>query len=97
MVNWLHNMTTLTPVQQKFVDDFAADPDVQKMVAEIEAKPATTQHRYGDYGAKLSGLSQGNKTIAQLLALAFVKAGGNYIGVNNGLNTLVLGKPPIGF
>jgi len=90
-------MTTLTPVQQKFVDDFAADPDIQAMVAEIEARPATTQHHYGDYGARLSKLSKGRAIVAQLLALAFVKAGGNYIGVNNGLNTLVLGEPPIGF
>lgn len=90
-------MTTLTPVQQKFVDDFAADPDIQAMVAEIEAKPETTQHHYGDYGASLSKLSQGRTVVAQLLALAFVKAGGNRLGVINGLNTLVLGIPPVSF
>lgn len=77
--------TPLNPVQQKFVDDFAADPDIQKMVKDIEAKPATTQHHYGDYGAALSQMAQGRRIVAQLLALAFIKAGANRTGVVNGL------------
>ena len=77
--------TPLNAVQQKFVDDFAADPDIKQMVQDIEAKPATTQNHYGDYGAALSRLSQGRTIVAQLLALAFVKAGGNATGIANGL------------
>lgn len=52
-------MTQLNATQQKFVDDFAADPDIQQIVKDIEAKPATTRNHYGDYGAALSKLSGG--------------------------------------
>ena len=82
-------MTNLTPIQEKFVNDFAADPDIQKMVKDIEAKPATTRNHYGDYGAALSQLSQGRKAVAQLLALAFVKAGGNAQGIADALRVMV--------
>ena len=81
--------TPLNAVQQKFVDDFAADPDIQKMVQDIEAKPATTRNHYGDYGAALSMLSQGRKVVVQLLALAFVKAGANQTGVMDALRVMV--------
>jgi hypothetical protein len=79
-------MITLNPIQQRFVDDFAADPDIQQIVKDIEAKPATTKNHYGDYGAALSKLSGGRKIVAQLLAMAFIKAGANATGVTNGLN-----------
>ncbi len=78
-------MTNLNPIQQKFVDDFAADPDIQQIVKDIEAKPATTRNHYGDYGAALSKLSGGRKVVQQLLALAFIKAGANAQGVNDAL------------
>ena len=80
---------TLNATQQKFVDDFAADPDIKGMVASIEAKPATTRNHYGDYGAALSKLSGGRKVVAQLLGLAFIKAGANSQGVNDALNVLL--------
>ena len=82
-------MTNLTPIQEKFVNDFAADPDIQKMVKDIEAKLATTRNHYGDYGAALSQLSQGRKAVAQLLGLAFIKAGANRQGVLDALNVLI--------
>jgi hypothetical protein len=81
--------TPLNSVQQKFVDDFAADPDIQQMVKDIEAKPATTRNHYGDYGAALSKLSGGRKIVAQLLGLAFIKAGANQQGVSDALTHLL--------
>jgi hypothetical protein len=81
--------TTLNPVQQKFVDDFAVDPDVVALVAGIEARPATTRNHYGDYGAALSTMSGGRKIVAQLLGLAFVKAGANAQGVSDALTHLL--------
>jgi hypothetical protein len=82
-------MTQLNEKQQQFVNEFAADPDIVKLVADIEAKPATTRNHYGDYGAALSKLSGGRKVVAQLLGLAFVKAGANSQGVNDALNVLL--------
>jgi len=82
-------MTNLNPTQQKFVDDFAADPEIQQLVKDIEAKPATTRNHYGDYGAALSTLSGGRKIVAQLLGLAFVKAGANVQGVSDALTLLL--------
>jgi hypothetical protein len=81
--------TPLNSVQQKFVDDFAADPDIQQMVKDIEAKPATTRNHYGDYGAALSKLSGGRKIVAQLLGLAFIKAGASQQGVSDALTHLL--------
>ena len=88
-------MTQLNKIQQQFVDAFATDPEVISLIKDIEARPKTTRNHYGDYGAAISKLCQGSKIAAQLLALAFVKAGADYIGVTNGLNVLVLGEPPI--
>ena len=77
----------LSPVHQKFVEAFSTDPDIIKMVQDIEAKPETTRNHYGDYGSALSRLSQGRKIVAQLLSLAFVKAGANAQGVADALKT----------
>ena len=79
--------TQLNPIQQKFIDEFAADPDIQQLVKGIEARPDTTRNHYGDYGAALSKLSGGRKGVAQLLGLAFVKAGANAQGVSDALKT----------
>lgn len=81
--------TGLNPVQQKFVDTFAADPDVLKIVKDIEAKLATTRNHYGDYGAALSAMSGGRKVVAQLLGVAFVKAGANAQGVSDAITHLI--------
>jgi hypothetical protein len=81
--------TQLNPVQQKFIDEFATDPDIVGLVQRIEAKPATTRNHYGDYGAALSNLSGGRKGVAQLLGRAFVKAGANAQGVSDALNHLL--------
>ena len=89
MVNWFYNMTQLNEKQQQFVDSFAADPDIQQIVKDIEAKPATTRNHYGDYGAALSTMCGGRKIVAQLLALAFVKAGANQQGVADALQVMV--------
>ena len=78
----------LNPVQQQFVDAFAADSDIQNLVKGIEEKPATTRNHYGDYGAALSKLSGGRKNVVQLLGLAFVKAGANAQGVSDALTHL---------
>jgi len=81
--------TQLNPAQQKFIEAFATDPDIVGLVQRIEAKPATTRNHYGDYGAALSSISGGRKAVAQLLGLAFVKAGANTQGVADALNTLL--------
>ena len=82
-------MTQLNEKQQQFVNEFAADPDIVKLVADIEAKPATTRNHYGDYGAALSKLSGGRKVVAQLLGLAFIKAGASQQGVSDALTHLL--------
>jgi len=82
-------MTTLNPAQQKFVDDFAADADIQQLVKSIEARPATTRNHYGDYGAALSRLGGNRKVMVQLLGLAFIKAGANQQGVADALKYLI--------
>ncbi len=67
----------------KLVNDLAAD--VKADVERIEAKPETTQHHYGDYGALLSTVSGGRKNVAFIVAKALIKAGAHPVGVQNGL------------
>jgi hypothetical protein len=71
---------------QKLILEMASDPDIIAIVKSIEARVATTQNHYGDYGAALNHLSNGDKAIAKFLALAFIHAGGNKIGVLTGLD-----------
>jgi len=59
----------------------ALKPDLEPLVAQIEARPETTQGHYGDYMAVISDLAQGSKTMAQLVALALIESGANRRGV----------------
>ena len=61
------------------VEDFAP------CVAKVEKSMATTRNHYGNYGSMLNQLSKGSKPMANLLALAMVKAGANAQGVADGL------------
>ena len=54
-------------------------------VAKVEKSMATTRNHYGNYGSMLNQLSKGSKPMANLLALAMVKAGANAQGVADGL------------
>ena len=73
----------------KVIDEFAADPDIKALVEEIEKRPATTQHHYGDYGAALSQLSKGSKTMAYVLAQAMKQCGGHPVGIGNAFKLFV--------
>lgn len=74
---------------QQAIDEMSLDPDIKSLVARTEAKMATTQCHYGDYGQHLSVLSQGRKFTAWLLAQAMIKAGANPIGVENAFKLFV--------
>ena len=73
----------------KVIDEFAADPDIKALVEEIEKRPATTQHHYGDYGAAFSQLSKGSKTMAYVLAQAMKRCGGHPVGIDNAFKLFV--------
>lgn len=77
----------LTPKQKKLIEELAAD--VKPLVDDIESRPETTQNHYGDYGGALSRLSKGDKGLANVFAVAMMKAGGNKIGIQNGLKHFV--------
>ena len=89
----------MTIEQQKKLEECIAGlaADFAPVVKEIEASIATTQHHYGRYGGLISQFSKGNANVAKIIAAAFIKAGANAIGVQNGLNLLVLGKGPVGW
>tara|TARA_R110000744_G_scaffold111042_1_gene209214 strand:- start:3392 stop:3628 length:237 start_codon:yes stop_codon:yes gene_type:complete len=59
--------------------------DFAPYVNKIENSMATTRNHYGNYGSMLNQLSKGSKPMANLLALAMVKAGANAQGVADGL------------
>jgi hypothetical protein len=87
----------MTPEQKQkldtLIEDLAADlkPEVNK----VENGFATTQHNYGKYGALISAVSGGKSDTAKIIAAALIKAGANPIGVQNGLNVMVLGLPAV--
>ena len=56
---------------------------------EIESGIKTTQNNYGRYGGLIAQLSKGDKGVANIIALALIKAGANSLGVNNGLKLFV--------
>jgi hypothetical protein len=77
----------LTPEQareamNKLIDDLAGD--FKEKVAEIEARIATTQNHYSDYGALISGVTK-NPREANIVGHALIKAGANRDGVIAGL------------
>jgi hypothetical protein len=78
-------ISKLPEATQKVIRDIAADDEFKAAVAKIEARPATTQHHYGDYMGMISSLSGGNKNMAVMIALAIIEAGGHPVGVENGL------------
>ncbi len=63
--------------------------DLKDMVSKIESSPATTQNHYGCYGALISRVANGNKNIANVVALALIKAGANRVGVANAVKLFV--------
>ena len=73
----------MTLQQAQLIADLTQD--LAPLVRDIEASPATTQHHYGRYGAVISQFAKGNRSAAQVIALALMKAGGNKRGVVNGL------------
>jgi len=68
---------------QTLVADLAAD--LIEPVASIEKRTATTQNHYGDYLALIGTLSHDDKRMAQVIALALIKAGANRLGVASAL------------
>ena len=83
---------TLTPEEKaakraELIDGLAED--LKEMIQKIEARPMTTQNHYGDYGSLISGLSKGNKVVAQIIGEACIKAGANATGVANAIKLFV--------
>ena len=54
------------------------EPEAITLVQAIEAKPATTQNRYGDY---MAVLGQAPRATALLLGVAMAENGGNRAGI----------------
>ena len=74
---------------EELIAEFAKDSDIQKLVTQIEAKPETTQHHYGDYGAAIAHISKGSKTAAYVIKEAMKRCGGNSQGIDNGFSLFV--------
>ena len=79
--------TQLNQKQASLIADLAAD--FRPVVQEIEASLATTRNHYGRYGQLLSGLSKGDKTVANVLFLAFEAAGANAQGLRDAYKNFV--------
>lgn len=63
------------------IAEFAIDPDVKKIVADIEGGMETTQYHYGDYMAALSPYAKKGPMALHILSKAMVKAGGDPDGI----------------
>jgi hypothetical protein len=63
------------------IEELSKDPDVIKIVKDIEGKIMTTQDHYGDY---MEFLSQYSKSMTELyiISKAMIKAGANANGVS---------------
>lgn len=79
--------TQITPAQLSLIADLAAD--FRPLVAKIESSIATTQNHYGRYGALLSSLSKGDKTVAGVIFLALQAAGANAQGLRDAFKNFV--------
>ncbi len=73
----------LTTRQRQLIDGLAED--LKPLVKDIESGIATTQHNYARYGHIIAQFAMGNKTVANVIALALIQAGANSLGVTNGL------------
>ena len=89
-------MKQLTQEQKDKVSALINDlaEDFKPLVEDVEASIATTKDHYGRYGGIISQFSRGSTGTAKIIAAALIKAGGNPVGVQNGLNCLVLGTGP---
>jgi len=64
----------------KLVKETAQDPELIKLVRDIEAGPNTTKGNYGRYMSVLSGFK--DKSAVLIMAQALKRAGGNAEGIN---------------
>ena len=81
------NKDTMTARQLSLIASLA--DDFRPVVREIEASMATTRNHYGRYGQLLSGLSKGDKVVANVLFLAFEAAGANAQGLRDAYKNFV--------
>lgn len=63
--------------------------DIKPLVEKIEASIPITQDHYDQYGSLIATLSKGNKNMANVIAIALIKAGANTRGVISGLRNYV--------
>jgi hypothetical protein len=73
------------PTLDKLIDDLASD--LKDAVTKIESGIKTTQNNYGRYMSLLSTLAK-NKSQAQLVGMALIKAGANRQGVSSALQCM---------
>ena len=76
-----------TEKQQQLIDGLVSD--LKAEVTRIEKKIATTENKYGDYMALISGAAK-NEGTAKFIALALIQAGANKQGVQSAMQILYL-------
>lgn len=76
----------MTPISKfdSLVNSLASD--LKEAVVSIESSLATTQNHYGRYMSIIGIMAKGDKRIANILALALIKAGANRHGVKSALS-----------
>ena len=82
-----------TPEQAKQIDkinqcikSFNNDPDIIKIIKDINNRTQTTQNNYGDYMNILSPIK--DKVSRYILSQALINNGGNINGINSALQII---------
>jgi hypothetical protein len=68
------------------IDDLARDPDIKKIVADIEGRIKTTKGHYGDYMSFLTNFK--DRTSLYIMSQALLKAGADQEGISGALMIL---------
>ena len=68
------------------IDDLARDPDIIKIVSDIEGRIKTTKGHYGDYMAFLTNFK--DRTSLYIMSQALIKAGADQEGISGALMIL---------
>ena len=72
---------------KKLIEDLALD--FSPVVKDIESSPyPTTQNNYGRYMSLISSMSKGDKSRAEIIAMALITAGANRSGVKSALRVM---------
>ena len=72
---------------QAAIKDLGTDPDIIKIVADIEGRIKTTQGHYGDYMAFLTNF-QKDRVMLYIMSEALLMAGADHQGISGALMIL---------